>query len=324
MIQLSIIIPVYNVEKYIRSCLDSIFRQGLNEDCFEVIIVNDGSKDKSMEVVSDFIKLHPNIIVIEQENQGQSVARNKGLQKACGQFVSFIDSDDLLVDGCLPVLLEKALRSSVDMVTADYIKKTDEEIAHEFFSYDNNKANHEVLLYDKEAVLDSFNPQICYVWRTLFRKGFLDKNKLFFLPGIFFEDIVFSTECYLSAEKALTVSIPFYIYRQHTNSTVSSINVKKLLDFNQVIAYLWSKLTNNNSLTKAEYIKIVDTIFATFSVEMWYLTHEKGLYDYRRVVVNDLRMRVPNLKFENGMKQLFVSTIFKYAPFYYLWFKTIF
>ena len=75
---LSIIVPVYNVEEYIRPCMESIFQQGLDEDCFEVIIVNDGTKDHSMEVIQDIIEQHKNITVLNQENQGLSVARNNG------------------------------------------------------------------------------------------------------------------------------------------------------------------------------------------------------------------------------------------------------
>ena len=83
---LSIIVPVYNVEKYIRPSIESIFRQGLLEACFEVIIVNDGSTDKSMEEIADIILQHSNVVVINQENQGLSVARNNGIAMAKGDY----------------------------------------------------------------------------------------------------------------------------------------------------------------------------------------------------------------------------------------------
>lgn len=83
-LQLSIIVTVYNVEKYIRACMESIFKQGLDEKTFEVIIVNDGTQDRSMEVIQDFIEQHKNITVINQENQGLSMARNNGMAIARG------------------------------------------------------------------------------------------------------------------------------------------------------------------------------------------------------------------------------------------------
>ena len=106
---LSIIVPIYNVEKYVRTCIESIFRQGLDENRFEVIIVNDGTQDKSMEVIADIIVRHKNIIVINQENQGLSVARNNGIAVAKGEYLLMPDSDDMLIDHSVEPLLEKAL-----------------------------------------------------------------------------------------------------------------------------------------------------------------------------------------------------------------------
>ena len=84
MTQLSIIVPVYNVEKYIRTCIESIYRQRLDDSCFEVIIVNDGTQDRSMEVIEDIIEKHTNISIINQENLSLSVARNNGIAAAKG------------------------------------------------------------------------------------------------------------------------------------------------------------------------------------------------------------------------------------------------
>ena len=128
MIDLSIIIPVYNVEKYIRPCIESIYRQGLNENQFELIIVNDGTKDKSMEMIADIIQAHSNITVINQENQGLSVARNNGIAIAEGEYLLMPDSDDMLIDYSIKPLLEKALAEKADIIMADFVKMNDEEI----------------------------------------------------------------------------------------------------------------------------------------------------------------------------------------------------
>ena len=85
-LQLSIIVPVYNVEKYIRPCIESIFRQGLDSNLFEVIVINDGTKDNSMEMITDIISQHSNITVINQDNQGLSVVRNNGIAAAKGEY----------------------------------------------------------------------------------------------------------------------------------------------------------------------------------------------------------------------------------------------
>lgn len=99
---ISIIVPVYNVEKYVHACLESIYHQHLDEERFEVIIVNDGTKDHSMDVIQDIIKAHTNITVINQENLSLSVARNNGIAAAKGEYILMPDSDDLLIDDSLP------------------------------------------------------------------------------------------------------------------------------------------------------------------------------------------------------------------------------
>ena len=128
MIKLSIIVPVYNVEKYIRPCFESIFNQGLDDNNYEIIIVNDGSTDNSMKMIEDIISRHNNITIINQENQSLSVARNNGIQKAKGEYIYMPDSDDALIENSLFSLLELALGSKVDLLVADFIKMSDNEI----------------------------------------------------------------------------------------------------------------------------------------------------------------------------------------------------
>ena len=313
---LSIIIPVYNVEKYIRACIDSVFRQNLKDDSFEVIIVDDGSEDGSIGLIEDIIDQHSNISVVSQANQGLSSARNTGLKNAIGRYVLFLDSDDLLVDGCLSELIISADNYSVDLLIADFVKLSDQEI--ESYSSIVNHSCQPLVLNGREAFIHYLNPSQCYVWRALYQKSFLEKNNIIFIPGIYFEDIPFTIECYLKIEKALLYPLKFYIYRQHLNSIVSSVNKKKLLDFNRVLAHLFSlKMSVNMSM--AESLKFSDVFFSTFSIEMWYLIHVKGLFEYRREVVEDLKRKIPNLYFYNGFKQIIISILFRYIPYVYLW-----
>ena len=313
---LSIIIPVYNVEKYIRACIDSVFRQNLKDDSFEVIIVDDGSEDGSIGLIEDIIDQHSNISVVSQANQGLSSARNTGLKNAIGRYVLFLDSDDLLIDGCLSELIISADNYSVDLLIADFVKLSDQEI--ESYSSIVNHSCQPLVLNGREAFIHYLNPSQCYVWRALYQKSFLEKNNIIFIPGIYFEDIPFTIECYLKIEKALLYPLKFYIYRQHLNSIVSSVNKKKLLDFNRVLAHLFSlKMSVNMSM--AESLKFSDVFFSTFSIEMWYLIHVKGLFEYRREVVEDLKRKIPNLYFYNGFKQIIISILFRYIPYVYLW-----
>ena len=189
--KLSIIIPVYNVEKYIRPCIESIFKQGLDEDDYEVIIVNDGTPDKSMEVIEDIIAAHANITVINQENLSLSVARNNGIAAAKGEYILMPDSDDLLIENSLKPLLDKALETKADLVVADFLEMGDKEI-------DNLKEIPQKDFQVKEKTgyelfMEDLNPRQCYVWRTLYRRAFITENHLTFVPGIRYQDVPFTT-----------------------------------------------------------------------------------------------------------------------------------
>ena len=312
--QLSIIIPVYNVEKYIRPCLESVFRQGLEEECFEVLLVDDGTKDKSLHVIADIIGFHKNIKILTQENQGLSAARNTGMREAKGEYVLFLDSDDLLVDNTLPILLRDAIRRSADLLIAGFVKMTDSEI--EDGRTVEQKEHLPVEMTGQEAFVNVLNPRQCYVWRALYRREFLSGNDIHFIHGIYFEDVPYTTECYLKAGRCVITNYIFYIYRQRNNSIVSAINKKKVMDFNHVLASLWEM--RQWKLSESEQRKLMDTIFSTFSVEMWYVSHSKELLAERKEITADLKAKVPALRFTNGLKQKVVSACFGLCPNVYI------
>ena len=211
---LSIIIPVYNVERYIRPCIESIFKQGLDENCFEVIIVNDGTKDRSMEIISDIIQQHKNVFVINQENQGLSVARNNGISAARGKYILMPDSDDLLIENSLHSLLDNAIESQADLIVADFLRMNDEEIKNTNTSLIQKKEYIHIEKTGEELFLQDLNPYQCYVWRTLFRREFLMNNNITFVPGIYIQDMPFTHECYLKAKKCIRASWLLNIYRK--------------------------------------------------------------------------------------------------------------
>ena len=266
--KLSIIIPVYNVEKYIRSCLESIFKQDLNAADYEVIVVNDGTSDKSMEMIADIISQHTNIKVINQENLSLSVARNNGIAAAKGEYILMPDSDDLLIDNSLKPLLEIALESKADLVVADFLEMTDEEI--------NNLKNipqKEFQVKEKigeQLFLEDLNPRQCYVWRTLYRRAFITENKLTFIPGIRYQDVPFSHECCLKANKCLRISWLLNIYRRGHESATYSFNKQKAKDLCIAIASTW-KLRHLEDLSPAIQRKLNDNLFASFSLLIYYM-----------------------------------------------------
>lgn len=312
--RLSIIIPVYDVEKYIRPCLESVLAQHLGEDA-EVILVNDGTRDNSFARIADIIETHGNIVVVEQENQGLSAARNTGLGVATGDYVLFLDSDDLLIADTVPLLLEQAVATQADMTVGDFVKLTDAQIAD---YKPESAARGEVLVTNgRSYFVDTLNPKECYVWRTIYRRAFLDAHQLRFITGIYFEDVPFTTECCLKAEKCVRVPLLFYIYRQRSNSIVSSVNMKKVTDFNIVLQRLQTMKQEYTLPTDVE-LKLSDTMFSTFSLAIWYLTHDKALLGRRKEYVDDLKQKVPSMKFAHGIKQRVVSLLYGLMPSTYI------
>lgn len=314
---LSIIVPVYNVEEYIRPCIESIFRQGLDEDCFEVIIVNDGTKDHSMEVIQDIIEQHKNIVVLNQENQGLSVARNNGIAMAKGEYILMPDSDDLLIENSLNPLLEIAIEYEADLVVADYLKMNDKEI-------DNIKYNpplqKEFVYKEKtgeQLFLEDLNPYQCYVWRTLFRREFLLRNDLKFVPGVYYQDVPFTHESYLKAQRCIKTSWLLNIYRIGHESTTSSFNKKKALDFCIVIAKTW-ELTRLEGLPQIVQNKLIEDIHTSFAVMICSTVHDIEKASDRIDIVEFLRKQAPDLSFRNGFKQKIVSFLFRKRPSLYI------
>ena len=116
LIRLSIIIPVYNVEKYISRCLDSLLDQDLHTSDYEIIVVNDGSNDKSLEIAQSYAR-NNNVIIIDQKNGGVGNARNSGLMAARGNYVYFIDPDDYLISNCLNKLVTSCEANNLDILT---------------------------------------------------------------------------------------------------------------------------------------------------------------------------------------------------------------
>lgn len=310
-LQLSIIVPVYGVEKYIRPCIDSIFRQGLDEKCYEVIIVNDGTIDRSMEIIQDIIDKHDNITIVNQENQGLSVARNVGISLAQGEYIIMPDSDDLLIDKSLARLLDVALSSKADLVVADFLEMDDEEIEHiEAIPQKKFEMKEKT---GEEMFLEDLNPYQCYVWRTLFRREFLINNNIKFVPGIYIQDVPFTHECYIKAKKCIRISWLLNIYRRGHESATFSFNTKKLKDFSTAIAKTW-ELTNMETLSPNVLTRIQDNVFISFSVLICVIAHEIRPISERIEIIDFLRSLAPYLRFKNGNKQRIVSFMYRNLP----------
>lgn len=311
-LSLSIIVPVYQVEKYIRSCLESIFGQGLNDEDFEVIIVNDGTKDRSMEIIQDIVSQHKNVTIINQENKGLSVARNVGIATAKGEYILMPDSDDLLVDNSLKPLLNKAIETQADLVVADFVIMNDLEINTMPRPFSIRSLPDFVEKTGRQMLLQDLDPYHCFVWRTLYRRLFLLHNSISFVPGIRYQDVPFTHECYIRAGKCLKSPILLNIYRRGHESATSTFDINRARDYSVAIAKTW-ELTLLPSLSQADLKKLKDDIYTSFSSMLRHTCHRIKEPSERIKIIDFLKQEIPNLRFDYGKKQ-FISYIFRKSP----------
>ena len=315
MSKLSIIVPVYNVEKYIRPCIESIFKQGLDDADFEVIIVNDGTQDHSMEMIEDIITQHNNITVINQENLSLSVARNNGIAAAKGEYILMPDSDDLLIENSLKPLLEKALETKADLVVADFLKMTNEEIDSLTTIPQNDFVFQEKT--GEKPFLEVLNPNYCYVWRTLYRKEFLTSKNISFVPHLKYEHILFTHECYLKARCCIKTNILLYIYRRRLGSLTNAYTIDNSRNFIDAIAKTWN-LRQIEGLSPDLLYKLEEDVYILFRMMMYHTLHRIKQKKDRNGIMDFVNHQIPDLNFKHGIQQRLITMMIKRMPHFFI------
>lgn len=238
---ISIIVPTYNVEKYIRTCIESILAQTYRN--VEVIIVNDGSTDQSLAVISDLICSHHNVKVINQKNQGLSVARNTGIDVATGKYITFVDADDKIMPGFVSSLYQIADKTGADIVRGSF-RDFNGNIPKDWAPDFNVPTNCGTI------VLDQFlSSNISFVvWSSIYRLDFINSNHIRFTPGILLEDGDFTTRAYMLAKLVATSPEPNYAYRIRQGSILTTNNAQKMsLSEEKVISQFISMLKHEES-----------------------------------------------------------------------------
>lgn len=219
--KLSIIIPVYNVEKYLNQCIDSIVVQ-CDSDDIELIVVNDGSPDNSSQIIEKYAITYPNLIkVVNQTNQGLSMARNNGLEVASGDYVWFVDSDDWLSKNAIQGVLNCIKNNpNVDVFSSLLIKYYEMECRYEYPK--DCKASYLSGIDYLQKKLPVGAAQ-----RFIYKRIFLKENNLRFAKGLLHEDAIWGYMMLYKASKIMLIDTPIYIYRiRASESIMSSISVR--------------------------------------------------------------------------------------------------
>lgn len=248
MIKVSVIIPIYNVEKYLYECINSVINQTLKN--IEIICVNDGSTDKSQLILENFSKKDKRIKIINQQNKGLSIARNVGLENSIGDYIYFLDSDDFMAQpNVLELMYETCNNEKLDFLEGRfyfYFSKNLKKISKKIVSINNKTLG--LTLHKANIEKKSYGS---VVWNKMYNKYFLKKNKLKFLENVYYEDLEFTYKLYQLSKNCKYIDIFTVNYRQREGSITKTKKFQnRLVDLEKIFDSLnnfnKSRKINNN------------------------------------------------------------------------------
>lgn len=265
---LSIIVPIYNASKYLNRCIDSILNQGLNENNYEVILINDGSTDNSLSICNSYIDIKPSIIkVIDKPNEGVAVARNCGINHALGKYIYFIDADDYLIPNGLNYIVTSFLDDSIDILSF-WALTLDKNTKRTFVEDNNIEGKICKECTGKEFLYRSVQT---FVFTSLYKRSFLKEHYLFFERISIGEDLLFNLKVYLENPKIRIVSSRLYRYDLHDESIIHRRDypfMRKAIDaYQSLFIFLKRNIdlySNSNVILSNGLGKILESQFLPF------------------------------------------------------------
>lgn len=242
-IKISIIIPVYNIERYIGKCLESLIKQTYNN--IEIIVINDGSTDQSFNVIEKYCENDLRIELINQENQGVNEARKNGYLHSSGDYLLFVDGDDWLEIDAIDKLVDIAIKHNPDIILFDTIRVNNEKKVPLVFNYLDTSQN-EIDLLEKLFLYD-IHPSVC---SKMVKKEFLMKLDIPFCPRLnYAEDLATCSKWFQHKPTYFYLNQHLYNYYQRENSITQNVDTK-ILDIDKALLWIKEDLNNNQIFTK--------------------------------------------------------------------------
>ena len=296
--KVSIIVPVYGVEKYIDKCLNSLVKQSLKE--IEVIVVNDGTKDNSQKIVDKYVKKYPDKIKSYiKENGGQGSARNYGLKKASGEYIGYVDSDDFVEKDMYKKLYNKAKENNYDIVVCGNYNVSEDYQNKNIDAFINNyNTDLENIFFGKMAV-----------WNKIYKRDILIKNKLEFKEKVWYEDLAFTLKAIMNSNTFAFIDEPLYDYLIREGSTMNNSNVQRNLEildaFNDILSYIKHN-KKEEYFSKIEFLAI-DHIYISAIVRVLKADADKNI---KKETIEKL-IDYMNKKFPNYKTNKYINTLSK-------------
>ena len=235
MVKVSVIIPVYNVEKYLRKCLDSVLGQTLED--IEVIAVDDGSKDSSGAILDEYAKKDARLIVIHQKNGGVSSARNTALDITKGEFVGFVDADDWVDDNFYETLYNTAQEKQADVVKGNLY------LAHEDGSLKVDDLNKKISVNQKQHIATNFTYAFC---TAIYKNSVIKENKIYYKNASRAEDVEWLFRVLCKTQKYAQCDDVYYYYNQNDNSTTHNVTLRQLNDLYEMTVSIYKTAEKAN------------------------------------------------------------------------------
>lgn len=256
-VKLSVIIPVYNVEDYLKQCLESVINQTLKE--IEIICVNDGSTDNSKQILEDYANKDKRIKIINKKNAGLGAARNTGMEYAKGEYIGFVDSDDWVDKNAFKKLYENAKSNNSDIVICPIKlinEKNGEEIQDPYYHLECFSSEFDIIVFDYKKTKNFLLDIAVNAYNKIYKNKFIKDLQVKFPEGLLFEDIPFFYQTYLNAKRISLIRDFLIFHRINRESSITSKVDKKHFDTIQI----------QNLMIKT-FLKIPD--FQYFKIELF-------------------------------------------------------
>lgn len=218
----SIILPVFNAERFLSQCLDSILRQTYQD--WELIAVDDGSKDRCLEILKSYEKRDDRIHIISKKNEGVSIARNVALSQVRGEYIYFVDSDDIVMQDALSILIRTLESNNATFVKSDFLPINEHGKQLFINKKQGIRRRYEGKIIDSEMFYSKILMDEFFLWTCLFRRDIIEKNKIRFIPHCrLMEDAAFIVEYLLHSSRNVYKNACVYGYRKY-EGTASEVN----------------------------------------------------------------------------------------------------
>lgn len=307
--KISFIVPVYNVEKYISQCIDSILSVEYQNK--EIILINDGSTDDSEKICRKYEQDNENIRLISKQNEGLSEARNLGIRKATGEYIFFIDSDDFYSYDFSKDIKKVINENSYDVILFDYkyyYQQTDTFVIPKKTA-DKNIVNNKKGLQVLECFLDYQKNIQWIVVQGIYKKEFIVENELFYVKDRYYEDILWLPEVFINANCMFYIDSNIYIYRLEREGQITSdISEKSLRDNLYVIDY-WEQKLSEYKVKEELKEKLMKNIITRYYYVIWY--NQFLLKEERVKIQSEINEYKKYLEITNSMITKITSILMK-------------